>query len=77
VFDENVREALLDLPIERWTSETQRLLQRYGQSMEQTATKAFKKGIIDRRTYLHLVKGFSGVEADIDSDTDESERENE
>jgi len=64
VFDEAVRETLLDLPIERWTSETQRLLTRYGQSMEQTATKVFKKGIIDRRTYLHLVKGFSGADAD-------------
>ena len=60
VFDEAVRETLLDLPLERWTSETQRLMLRYGQSMEQTATKVFKKGIIDRRTYLHLVKGFSG-----------------
>lgn len=60
VFDENVRETLLDMPIERWTSETQRLLQRYGQTMEQTATKAFKDGLIDRRAYLLLTKGFSG-----------------
>jgi len=66
VFDENVREILLDLPLERWTSETQRLLQRHGQTMEQTATKAFKGGIIDRRTYLLLIKGFSGDEADAD-----------
>jgi defect-in-organelle-trafficking protein DotB len=60
VFDENVRETLLDLPIEKWTSETQRLLSRYGQTMEQTATKAFKGGIIDRRSYLLLTKGFTG-----------------
>jgi defect-in-organelle-trafficking protein DotB len=77
VFDESVRETLLDLPIERWTSETQRLLHRYGQTMEQTATNVFKKGIIDRRTYLHLVKGFSGADADVvdkpDEDDDESE----
>jgi len=64
VFDDAVRETLLDLPLERWTSETQRLMLRYGQTMEQTATKVFKKGIIDRRTYLHLVKGFSGADAD-------------
>jgi defect-in-organelle-trafficking protein DotB len=62
VFDENVRETLLDLPIEKWTSETQRLLVRYGQTMEQTATKAFKAGQIDRRSYLLLTKGFSGDE---------------
>lgn len=66
VFDDNVREALLDLPIERWTAETQRFLQRSGQTMEQTATKAFKAGIIDRRTYLLLTKGFSSDEADSD-----------
>jgi defect-in-organelle-trafficking protein DotB len=64
VFDDNVRETLLDLPIERWTAETQRLLLGHGQSMEQTATKAYKAGVIDRRTYLLLTKGFSGDETE-------------
>ncbi|MGE3623390.1 MAG: type IV pilus twitching motility protein PilT [Bdellovibrionales bacterium] len=73
VFDEVVRETLLDLPIERWTNETQRLLLRHGQSMEQTATRAFKSGVIDRRTYLHLVKGYSGS----DSEKDEAETQSE
>jgi defect-in-organelle-trafficking protein DotB len=68
IFDENVRELLLDEPIERWTSETQRLLLRYGQTMEQTATKAFKEGLIERRTYLLLIKGFSGDEPDADEE---------
>ena len=76
VFDENVREILLDMPIERWTTETQRLLVRYGQTMEQTATKAFKTGLIDRRSYLLLTKGFSGDEArqvlDLGADAEES-----
>jgi defect-in-organelle-trafficking protein DotB len=73
VFDETVREILLDLPIERWTAETQRLLQRYGQTMEQTATRAFKKGIIDRRVYLQLLKGFSGADDDKEITEGESE----
>lgn len=74
VFDEVVRETLLELPIERWTTETQRLLRRHGQSMEQTATRAFKSGIIDRRSYLHLVKGFSGADDDSpDGENKESE----
>ncbi len=60
VFDEGVRETLLDMPIERWTTETQRLLVRHGQTMDQTATQAFRDGKIDRRTYLLLTKGFSG-----------------
>lgn len=59
VFDEGVREYLLEQPIERWTAETQRMLVRYGQTMEQTATRAFKANLIDRRTYLLLLKGFS------------------
>jgi len=71
VFDENVREILLSLPVERWTSETQRLLQRYGQTMEQTATKAFKADMINRRTYLLLTKGFTGDQGG-DTDGDES-----
>jgi defect-in-organelle-trafficking protein DotB len=70
VFDENVRETLLDQPIERWTAETQRLLVRYGQTMEQTATKAFKDGLIDRRSYLLLVKGFSGDEDSAEPEVD-------
>jgi defect in organelle trafficking protein DotB len=70
VFDDNVRETLLDMPIERWTSETQRLLHRYGQTMEQTATKAFKEGIINRRSYLLLTKGFSSDEAEAGDDPD-------
>lgn len=63
VFDENVREQLLDMPIERWTTEAQRFLVRYGRTMEQSANEAFKNGLIDRRTYLLLTKGFSGEEA--------------
>jgi len=73
VFDERVREILLDLPIERWTTETQRLLQRHGQTMEQTASKAFKQGIISRRTYLLLVKGFSGDASEGESEDGETE----
>ena len=71
VFDENVREILLDQPLENWTSETQRLLVRYGQTMEQTATRAFRADLIDRRTYLLLTKGFSGDENDFDDEMEE------
>ncbi|WP_301100445.1 ATPase, T2SS/T4P/T4SS family, partial [Propionivibrio sp.] len=62
VFDDNVREQLLDMPVERWTSETQRFLVRYGKTMEQSANAAFKYGLIDRRTYLLLTKGLSGTD---------------
>lgn len=67
VFDDNVREQLLDTPIERWTLETQRFLTRYGKTMEQSANEAFKAGLIDRRAYLLLTKGFSGEDIEIAS----------
>lgn len=66
IFDENVREIMLDLPLERWTAEAQRLLVRYGKTMEQSATAAYKAGIIERRWYLLLTKGFSGDESNYD-----------
>ncbi|MBP7253038.1 MAG: Flp pilus assembly complex ATPase component TadA [Alphaproteobacteria bacterium] len=66
IFDENVREIMLELPVERWTSEAQRLLVRYGKTMEQSATAAYKSGLIDRRWYLLLTKGFSGEETNDD-----------
>ncbi|MGB4102281.1 MAG: ATPase, T2SS/T4P/T4SS family [Alphaproteobacteria bacterium] len=65
VFDENVREIMLDMAIERWTSEAQRLLVRYGKTMEQSATAAYKAGLIERRWYLMLTKGFSGEEREV------------
>lgn len=59
VFEDTVREQLLDMPIDKWTTETQRLLVRHGRTMEQSANEAFKQGLIDRRTYLLLTKGFT------------------
>ena len=60
VFDDNIREQLLNMPIDKWTVEAQRFLVRYGRTMEQSANTAFESGLIDRRTYLFLTKGLSG-----------------
>jgi defect-in-organelle-trafficking protein DotB len=62
VFDDNVREQLLDMPVERWTMEAQRFLVRYGRTMEQSANMAFKSNLIDRRAYLLLTRGLSSDE---------------
>ncbi len=72
VFDDNVREQLLDLPVERWTAETQRFLVRYGRTMEQSADAAFKEGLIDRRTYLMVTKGFTLNESELAADAEAS-----
>ena len=70
LFDDNVREQLLEMPLERWTFETQRFLVRYGKTMQKSADDAFKRGLIDRRTYLLLTKGFSADEDSRDSSLD-------
>jgi defect-in-organelle-trafficking protein DotB len=67
VFDENVRETLLDLPTEKWTGATRELLLKHGQPMELTANKAFKEGIIDNRSRLLLTKGFMADEREDES----------
>ncbi|MDP9127429.1 MAG: Flp pilus assembly complex ATPase component TadA [Pseudomonadota bacterium] len=75
VFDDNVRETLLDMPLERWTMEAQRLLRKHGQTMEETATKAFKAGLIEKSTYLFLARGLGGAPAEkvIDMDVVEDD----
>jgi len=40
-----------------WSSEIQRMLPNYGQSMAASATKAFEAELIDRRSYLALTGG--------------------
>lgn len=68
VFDDLIREQLLNMPIENWTTETQRLLVRHGHTMEQSANASFKDGLIDRHAYLLLTKGYSGDSAGDDFD---------
>ncbi|MCL2468737.1 MAG: Flp pilus assembly complex ATPase component TadA [Alphaproteobacteria bacterium] len=71
VIDDNIREQLLDMPVDRWTAEVQRFLVRYGRTMEQTANKAFEDGKIDRQTYLFLTKGLSGEESLLEEEAEE------
>lgn len=58
IFDEHVREQLLDTPLENWTLETQNLLEKYGRTMQKSANTAYSQGLIDRRQYLLLSRGF-------------------
>jgi defect in organelle trafficking protein DotB len=57
-FDDDLRERLLDTPLEKWALEIQRVLPDRGQTMQQGADKAFREKQIDRRSYLLLTKGF-------------------
>lgn len=58
IFDEHVREHLLDTPIEQWTLETQNMLEKYGRTMQKSANAIYSEGLIDRRQYLLLSRGF-------------------
>lgn len=62
IFNDDVRERLLDMPSEKWSYEIQRILPQYGRTMAESAKLKFDAGLIDRRGYLTLVKGFSETE---------------
>ncbi|MGE3769680.1 MAG: type IV pilus twitching motility protein PilT [Bdellovibrionales bacterium] len=65
IFSDDLRERMLETPLERWTSEAQRLVVQFGRPMERSAQRAYDAGLIDRRQFLILAKGFSaGAEDD-------------
>jgi defect-in-organelle-trafficking protein DotB len=51
VFDENVRDTLLESDLETVTSTTRKLLKEFGQTMEVDAKIKFEQNIISERTY--------------------------
>ncbi len=59
VFTDDLRERMLETPLERWTVEAQRLVTQFGRPMEKSAQMAYDAGKIDRRWFLLLAKGFS------------------
>lgn len=56
VFNDLVREKLLDMDFNEWSSEIQRMIPNYGQTINKTATKLFEDGVIERRWYLILTQ---------------------
>ncbi len=56
VFNDIVREKLLDMDYNQWTVEIQRMIPNYGQTLKASATKQFEAGIIERRWYLTLTQ---------------------
>lgn len=57
IFPDEVREKLLDMDIEDWTNEIQRMIPFYGQTMAKSATIIFEKDLIEKRHYLLLTAG--------------------
>jgi len=55
IFDEKIRDKLLDGDLEAATSNTRRMLKEFGQTMEVDASAKLKAGIISERTYKLVV----------------------
>lgn len=53
-FPDEVREKFLDMDFNKWSVEVQRMIPKYGQTMQESASQAFEKGLIERRSYLLL-----------------------
>lgn len=59
VLTDDLRERMLEAPLERWTVEAQRLVTQFGTPMERSAQRAYDAGLIDRRWFLLLAKGLA------------------
>ncbi len=55
VFDNNIRDKLLDAPLEHLAASTRKLLKQYGQPMVVDAQKKFNEGKLDER-YFKLIE---------------------
>ena len=60
LFPDPVREKLLDMDYRDWSSEVERMIPSYGQTMAESAKKAFEDGTIERRHYLLLASSTGG-----------------
>ena len=66
-FDDDIRERLLGMPMDRWTNEVQRVLPDLGQTMAHSAKLVFDQGLIDRRQYLLLCRS-TGAMGDFENE---------
>ncbi len=64
IFDEKIRDALLDTPVEMVTAKTRELLVEYGQTMDADAKRKFDAGLIGQREYDLIVKTSRSLDSD-------------
>lgn len=64
VFDEDVREKMLNMPFDRWSGELMAMVPKLGKAMEQSARKAFEDGLIEKRFYLIYKQGTKSAGTD-------------
>tara|TARA_B100000686_G_scaffold354937_1_gene468339 strand:- start:1393 stop:2565 length:1173 start_codon:yes stop_codon:yes gene_type:complete len=56
VFDESIREKLLNMDFDRWSYEVMQMVKTQGRTMEESAKRAYDKGEIDKRHYMTYVQ---------------------
>lgn len=60
-FTEEIREELLDMPFDKWSTRLMALVEEQGQTMETSAKNAYEAGEIERRYYLTYVQSAEGL----------------
>lgn len=66
VFNEKVRDILLDSEPEQITATTRRLVREYGQLMKVDAQRKFEDGIISEREYNVIAAGYRSAQRDME-----------
>ncbi len=61
-FTEEIRERLLSLTFDQWSSELIKMVPVYGKTMEQAAKEAYEGGLIERRYYLLYAQGTKAMQ---------------
>jgi defect in organelle trafficking protein DotB len=64
VFDEKIRDVLIETPVDNISAKTRELLKQYGRPMLTHAKEKFDAGIISERTYNVLAKGHLHADTD-------------
>jgi defect-in-organelle-trafficking protein DotB len=54
VFDDTIRDILLESPVEQVTATTRKLLKQHGQPLLIDAERKFKEGLIEERLFHYL-----------------------
>ncbi len=55
-FTEEIREELLDMPFDKWSTRLMKMVEEHGQTMEKSARQSYEAGEIERRYYLTYVQ---------------------
>jgi defect in organelle trafficking protein DotB len=67
IFDDKIRDMLLDTPVHDITAKTRQILKKHGHPMAEDAKEKYKQGRISKRTYELIVRSTKHTDKDITS----------